>query len=240
MRAIPAIDLLDGKVVRLKKGEYDNPIIYDSNPLNTAKKFKEAGFDYIHVVDLNGAKEGEFLNLHIIQQMVEELGIGIQTGGGIRTYHDAGKLIKAGIKRVVISSMAFKNESDWLRTLRKYPDNSILGMDLKEGKIAYGGWLQTSDIPRDDYLNRMKQEGLKYVLCTDISRDGMLSGTNTELYRELTTAHPELNFIASGGVSGMKDLEKLDQLNIWGVVIGRAYYEGRISLEEMKQFNAGQ
>lgn len=240
MQAIPAIDLLNGNVVRLKKGEYDNPTIYDKDPLNTAKKFKDAGFDYIHVVDLNGAKDGEFLNLHIIQQMVEELGIGIQTGGGIRTYTDAEKLIQAGIKRVVISSMAFKNESDWLRTLRRHPESSILGMDLKDGKIAYGGWLQTTDIPRDEYLNKMKQEGLKYVLCTDISRDGMLSGTNIKLYRELSSAHPELNFIASGGVSGIKDLENLDQLNIWGVLIGRAYYEGKISLEEMMKFNAVQ
>lgn len=239
MRVIPAIDLLDGKVVRLKKGEYNNPTVYDDNPLNTAKKFKEAGFNYIHVVDLNGARDGEFLNLHLIQQMVDELEIGIQTGGGIRTYSDAEKLIKAGLKRVVISSMAFKNEGDWLRTLRRHPENSILGMDLKEGKMAYGGWIQTTDTPRDEYLERMKKEGLRYVLCTDISRDGMLSGTNVDLYNELTTNHPTLNFIASGGVAGVQDLYNLSSLDVWGVVIGRAYYENKISLDEMKAYNSG-
>lgn len=237
MRVIPAIDLLNGQAVRLQKGDYADPTVYDTNPLNTARKFKEAGFDYIHVVDLNGAKEGNFSNLALIRNMVEQLGLEIQTGGGIRSYNDAKMLMDAGIKRVVVSSMAFKKEDEWLKTLRHHPENAILGMDLKEGKMAYAGWLETSETPVNDYLARMKAEGLRYVLSTDISRDGMLSGTNLELYKQLTKDHPELNIIASGGVAGVDDLRALSQLPVWGVVIGKAYYENRLTLREMANYN---
>lgn len=237
MQTIPAIDLLNGQAVRLHKGAYDEVTVYDKSPLNQARKFKEAGFDHIHVVDLNGAKEGKFVNLPYIQEIINELGISVQTGGGIRTFEDVELLLDAGLSKVICSSMAIKNEKDWLKSLQKYPDNMILGMDLKDGKIAYAGWLETAEESVDSFLTRMIEEGLQEVLCTDISKDGTLAGPNFELYNELQSNFPEIRLIASGGVSSLADLDRLKAANIDAVVVGKAYYEGRISLEEMAAFN---
>jgi phosphoribosylformimino-5-aminoimidazole carboxamide ribotide isomerase len=238
MHVIPAIDLLDGKVVRLRKGDYEEVTVYNKNPVDEARKFKKAGFGHIHIVDLNGAKEGEFVNLNHISSIIEELGLSIQTGGGIRSYEDASKLIESGISNIICSSMAVKKQEEWLKVLDYYPDQAILGMDLKNGKVAYSGWLETLDQSLEDFLQPMITRGLSTVLCTDISRDGTLEGPNFELYNELSSQFPELNFIASGGVSNALDLDKLVRQNIYGVVVGRAYYEGKISLEEMFNFHS--
>lgn len=237
MLIIPAIDLLDGKVVRLKKGSYQNVTIYNNKPLNEARKFSDAGFDHIHIVDLNGAKEGTFINLDHIQEIKKKTGLSLQTGGGIRSYKDAQTLIEAGIDQLVCSSMAVNNQADWMQLLAEYPKRMILGMDLKDGKIAYGGWLETSDQSIESFLEPMIKAGLEYVLCTDISRDGMLQGTNNELYKELQNNYPDLKFIASGGVASTDDFKTLAKANLYGVVVGRAYYEGEINLKEMQNFN---
>lgn len=238
MRVIPAIDLLDGKVVRLKKGSYQDVTVYNESPLNEARKFKNAGFNHIHIVDLNGAKEGQFVNLNYIQAIKKETGLSIQTGGGIRSYKDAQSLIEAGIDQLVCSSMAVRNQDDWMQLLEEYAGRMILGMDLKDGKIAYGGWLETSDESIDSFLNPMIETGLQYVLCTDISRDGMLQGTNNALYKKLQNDYPSLNFIASGGVASVDDFKALAKASLYGVVVGRAYYENKITLKEMSAFNA--
>ena len=209
MKVIPAIDLLNGKVVRLHKGNYEEATIYDHEPLNVAKQFKNAGFEHIHIVDLNGAKEGIFVNLPHIKKIIKELGISVQTGGGIRKIEDVELLLDAGLSKVICSSMAIKNEKDWIASLKKYPENMILGMDLKDGKIAYSGWLETADEDTFTFLRRMIAEGLHEVLCTDISKDGTLSGPNTELYISLKEAFPEIKLIASGGVSDQEDLIQL-------------------------------
>jgi phosphoribosylformimino-5-aminoimidazole carboxamide ribotide isomerase len=237
MRVIPAIDLLDGKVVRLHKGDYKEVTVYNDDPVDEARTFKEAGFDHIHVVDLNGAKEGKFVNLKYIKRIIDELDLSVQTGGGIRSYDDAAMLIDQGISNIICSSMAVKNQGDWLKVLDDIGDKAILGMDLKNGKIAYGGWLETLDQSLDEFLKPMTDRGLTTALCTDISRDGTLEGPNIELYRQLSSKFPELNFIASGGVSNASDLKALHQQNLYGVVVGRAYYENKISLDEMLTYH---
>ena len=238
MLVIPAIDLLDGKVVRLKKGDYNRVTVYNEDPVAEAQKFKEAGFSYIHVVDLDGAKEGSFINLEVIKKIIEQTGLRIQTGGGIRSFNDGKKLLEEGIERIICSSMAVKNSADWYRLIDEYGDRAVLGMDLKDGRVAYGGWKETSDQSIQDFLNPMIERGLKTVLSTDISRDGMLSGPNLELYKNLKDRFPDLRFIASGGVSEAGDLEELESLDVYGVVVGRAYYEQRLSLEEMTQYHS--
>ncbi|SMO51954.1 1-(5-phosphoribosyl)-5-[(5-phosphoribosylamino)methylideneamino]imidazole-4-carboxamide isomerase [Fodinibius sediminis] len=237
MIVIPAVDLLDGHVVRLQKGDYEQVTIYNENPLQEARKFKEAGFTHIHIVDLNGAREGKFVNLGNITKIIDELDLSIQTGGGIRSYKDAAMLLDQGVSNIICSSMAVKNQDDWLKVLDRYGKRAILGMDLKEGKVAYGGWLKTLDQSLDDFLHPMIERGLSTVLCTDISRDGTLEGANTELYQSLQQQYPMLQFIASGGVSGPGDLATLDEENLYGVVVGRAYYEKKISLEEMLHYH---
>ena len=237
MKVIPAIDLLNGDVVRLHKGDYAQATVYNDNPLDEARKFAEAGFQHIHIVDLNGAREGRFINLDHIKRIIEETGLSVQTGGGIRTYDDAMRLLDHGIDRVICSSMAVKNQSDWYQLLENYPGRAILGMDLKDGKVAYGGWIETYDQALDTFLRPMIKRGLNRILCTDISRDGTLQGPNFGLYRSLQEDYPEIDFIASGGVADAQDLEKLAGDNLFGVVVGRAYYEEKISLAEMSTYH---
>jgi len=237
MKVIPAIDLLDGKVVRLHKGSYEEVTIYNESAFKQADEFKNAGFNHIHIVDLNGAKEGRFVNIEHIRTIIKDLGMSVQTGGGIRSFEDIEFLIENGIQKVICSSLAVKKPEDWLKAIRTYPDHCILGMDLKDGKVAYAGWLETSDEPIEDFLKPMIEAGLTEVLCTDISKDGTLAGPNTLLYKEFKMSFPELSWIASGGVSAMYDLVELDKGQIDAVVVGKAYYEGRIKLTEMRSFS---
>jgi len=237
MQVIPAIDLYNGKCVRLHKGNYDEVTVYHDSPVEQAQEFQDAGFDHIHIVDLNGAKEGRFVNLPHIKQIIDELGMSVQTGGGIRTYEDSDYLMREGISKVICSSMAVRNEKDWIKLLHNHPNESILGMDLKDGKIAYAGWLETAAESVDSFVTRMKKEGLQEILCTDISKDGTLAGPNQALYEELKSKFPEIRLIASGGVSSIDDLKNLASAGIDAVVVGKAYYEGRISLKEMYAIN---
>jgi len=237
MKIIPAIDLLDGQVVRLQKGDYAKKTIYNHNPIQEAEKFRAAGFDHIHVVDLNGAKSGNFENLPIIREMIDSVGLSVQTGGGVRSREDIGLLLEAGLSGIICSSMAVKSPDDFRDAVENHPNEIILGLDLKDGKMAYGGWLETSDKPIEEFLNPLIEAGLKMVLSTDISRDGMLSGPNLKMYTDLQDRFPKLNWIASGGVSNLQDLVELQNHNLYGVVVGRAYYEGNIRLDEMQQLH---
>ncbi|TVR15713.1 MAG: 1-(5-phosphoribosyl)-5-[(5-phosphoribosylamino)methylideneamino]imidazole-4-carboxamide isomerase [Balneolaceae bacterium] len=238
MNIIPAIDLLDGQVVRLQKGDYAKKTVYNHDAIDEAAKFKAAGFSHIHVVDLNGAKSGRFENLPIIRSIIREIGLSVQTGGGVRSRKDIDTLLDAGLNGVICSSMIVKNPGEWLQAITDHPDKMILGLDLKDGKLAFGGWLETSDKPIEDFLNPMIEAGLQTVLSTDIARDGMLSGPNLEMYRDLQTRFPSLNWIASGGVSKLDDLVRVNAIGMYGVVVGKAYYEGHIRLGEMKQLNS--
>lgn len=237
MKIIPAIDLLDGQAVRLQKGDYKKKTVYSHLPLDEAAKFKQAGFDHIHVVDLDGAKSGAFHNLPIIREMINDLGLSVQTGGGVRSRNNIDTLLEAGLNGVICSSMAVKKPEEWLQAVKDHPDKMILGLDLKDGKMAYGGWLETSDQPIEKFLNPMIEAGLQTVLSTDIARDGMLSGPNVEMYSDLQKRFPQLRWIASGGVSNLDDLVTLRHSNLYGAVVGKAYYEGHISLNEMSSLN---
>ncbi len=234
MKVIPAIDLLDGKVVRLTRGDYNKKEVYNHNPVRQAEEFLEAGFDHLHIVDLNGARSGRFENLDSVRKITGELAVTVQMGGGVRSYNDFEMLLEAGVSGVICSSMAVIKPDDWELALNRYSDNAILGMDLKDGKPAYEGWLETSALSPAEFLKPMVRQGLKKVLCTDVSRDGTLEGPNIQLYRTLSEQHPELEWIASGGVSSAEDLKMLSELNIYGVVVGKAWYEGYITLEEIK------
>lgn len=238
MKVIPAIDLLDGKVVRLEKGDYDKETVYNDDPVAEARTFRSAGFNHLHVIDLNGAREGSFINLGSIQQIIDDTGLSVQSGGGIRKEADALKLLGSGISKVICTSMAVRSPDDWLRLLERHADRVILGMDLKEGKIAYSGWTKTLDEPVESFLEPMLERGLQEILCTDVERDGMLSGPNVALYRNLMEQFPAINFIASGGVSGKKDLIDLQNIGIHAAVVGRAYYEGNITLDEMRELSS--
>jgi len=169
--------------------------------------------------------------------MISELGLSVQTGGGVRSREDIDQLLDAGLSGVICSSMAVKKPDEWMKAVEDHPDKMILGLDLKAGKMAYGGWLETSDAPIEEFINPMIDAGLKTVLSTDIARDGMLSGPNVEMYADLQKRFPQLNWIASGGVSNLADLVELKNHSLYGVVVGKAYYEGNIRLDEMQEMN---
>jgi len=238
MHVIPAIDLLEGKVVRLQKGDYEKVTVYNENAVEEARNFKEKGFNYIHVVDLDGARDGIFTNQDIIKKIIRETGLSVQSGGGIRSYNEGSDLLKKGVQKIICSSLAVKKPGQWKQLIRDFPERVILGLDLKDGKLAYGGWKETSEDTIRSILDPMVAEGLQYVLSTDIARDGMLSGPNIELYKMLKEEFPCLRIIASGGVSGIQDLKALQNMEIYGVVVGKAYYEGRLTLEEMKKYHS--
>jgi len=236
MRAIPAIDLLDGNVVRLKKGDFAQVTVYDRDPLHLAHLFAESGLTHLHVVDLNGAKDGHFTHLRLIETIVRETGLIVQTGGGIRRFEDLATLFDAGVRYAVSSSMAMNSPDVWARALTSYGDRCVFGMDLKDGRVAVSGWLETRDAPLADVLTPMIGNGLRHVLCTDIARDGMLSGANDGLYSQLMADWPELLFTASGGVADADDLERLSGIGVHAVVVGRAYFENRIGLETLLRY----
>jgi phosphoribosylformimino-5-aminoimidazole carboxamide ribotide isomerase len=226
----------DGQVVRLHKGDYDQATIYNDDPVKEARKFKEAGFSHIHVIDLNGARQGEFMNLKHITKIIEKTGLSVQTGGGVRSYEDADMLLKQGISKVICSSMAVRKPEDWLKLLEERGERAILGMDLKDGKVAYAGWEKTSDDSLDAFLEPMLKRGLQNVLCTDISRDGTLEGPNIDLYNSLRDQFPNLTFIASAGPARYADLPALHTPGMPPAAAGRAYYEGHIGFAKLPAF----
>ncbi len=234
MHIIPAIDLLDGEVVRLKKGDYDQKTVYSDDPVSFANEFKEAGFNHIHVVDLNGAREGVFVNLKKISEIITQTGLSVQSGGGVRTYEDAETLLEAGVSKVVCSSMPVKNPEGWQKLVELNDGrHAILGLDIKDGKMAYAGWKETADGDPFEFLRKLSSQGLKEILCTDISRDGMLTGVNQDLYKHIKNEFPDIYIIASGGVADKSDFEKLMENKIQAVVVGRAFYENFVTLEDM-------
>lgn len=235
MIPIPAIDLLDGKAVRLQQGNYESSTIYYNNPIDAARKFAECGLPEIHVVDLNGAKDGTFRNLNFIQEIASKTELVIQSGGGVRSISDARRLLDAGVNRVVCSSMAAKKPEDFEQLIEmNHGAHAVLGLDLKDGKFAYGGWLKTNSESYHDFIERFRIKGLQFLLSTDIGRDGMLTGPNFDLYDELTHHYPDLHIIASGGISGITDLERLSSRSVYGAIIGKAFYEDKLSLKQLR------
>lgn len=236
MKIIPAIDIIDGKCVRLTKGDYSQQTTYDYSPVELAKNYEKLGFKFLHLVDLDGAKAGQVRNLETLKQICSETNLNIDFGGGVKTEADLKAVLDAGAKQVTIGSLAVKDKTLFKSWIEKYgADKFILGADVHDLKIAVGGWLETSSIDLFDFIEEYVALGISNVLCTDISKDGTLTGPSFDLYNQIMEQFPQIDLIASGGVSKIEDVMELDQNKIPAVVIGKAIYENKIDLEELAQ-----
>ncbi len=229
MNIFPAIDLIDGKAVRLYKGDYDQKTVYSNTPVDVAKGFREAGAEYLHLVDLDGAKSGKAENLSLISQIIRESGLKGEVGGGIRTEETIRQYVDIGVLRVILGTVAV-TDPDFLRDMvAKYGCRIAVGVDIKDGMVATHGWLESSGVDCFDFMEELERIGVKTVICTDISKDGAMAGTNLDLYRRLTERF-SIDLVASGGVSSMADVKALREMNIYGAILGKALYVGGIDL----------
>jgi phosphoribosylformimino-5-aminoimidazole carboxamide ribotide isomerase len=234
MRIIPAIDLIDGKCVRLTQGDYAQKKIYNENPLDVAKSFEDQGLQYLHLVDLDGAKAGKVTNWKVVESITKHTKLSVDFGGGIKTDDEMQKLFDVGVKQVNLGSIAVKEQPKVIRWISEFgSEKIILSADVKNNMIAISGWQENSSLPITGFLRDYVQNGIQYVTCTDISTDGMLTGPNIELYKTLILSFPQLHLVASGGVSNMDDLQELRRIGVDGVIVGKAIYEGRVKLEEL-------
>lgn len=231
MIILPAIDLLGRKAVRLLKGDYNQVTVYSDSPLEVARKFKSLGATHIHMVDIDGAKYGTTPNMDIVAEVAENTGLFVEIGGGIRSMDTVKKYIDAGVSRVILGTAAICDEAFLKEAVRTYGEKIAVGADVKDGKIAVKGWLEQSDVTLDEFFLKMQNLGVKNIICTDISRDGAMRGTNLELYRELSAKY-SLDITASGGVSSIEDVKELRKMNLYGAIIGKAYYTGAVDLKE--------
>ena len=232
---IPAIDLIDGKCVRLTKGEYDSKKIYNEDPVAQAREFEALGFKRLHVVDLDGAKSKHVVNDGVLRRITEATSLTVDFGGGIKTEEDIEKAFNAGAAMVTVGSIAVTKPELFMGWMEKYgAERMILGADVRQGKVSINGWLEDSEEDLLPFLKKYVDRGVRNVLCTEISKDGTLQGPAIELYVEIMKAYPELHLIASGGVASNKDIEELDAKGIPAVVFGKAYYEGKIKVEGLK------
>jgi phosphoribosylformimino-5-aminoimidazole carboxamide ribotide isomerase len=239
MQLIPAIDIINGKCVRLTQGDYSSVKVYNENPLEVAKEFEDAGLTRVHVVDLDGAKAGEVRNWKVLEAIASRTELNIDFGGGIKTEKDVSIVLESGAKWATIGSIAVKDEELFVDWIDKFGATSfILGADVKDEKIAISGWLETTNIWVYDFIKKYMKHGLKQIFCTDVNKDGLLQGPSVKLYKSIITEFPSLHLIASGGVSSIKDLEDLAAIGCNAAIIGKAIYENRISLEELKDFQA--
>ncbi len=235
LQIIPAIDIIDGKCVRLTQGDYEQKKIYNEHPLEVAKQFEDAGLKRLHLVDLDGAKAGAVKNWKVLESIASKTGMIIDFGGGIKKEDDLNIVFNSGAAFATIGSMAVKDEATFVEWLKQYgADKFLLGADVKNEKIAIGGWLETTDIWIYDFIEKYIGYGIQQIFCTDVSKDGLLQGPSLDLYKEIVTRFPDLFFIASGGVSSMKDLEDLEAAGCKGAIVGKAIYENRISLKQLK------
>lgn len=231
MYIFPAIDLYEGKAVRLYKGDYAQMTVYSENPVEVARDFEAQGAKYLHLVDLEGAKSGTTPNLETVKAIVESTDLFTEVGGGIRTMETIEAYMQAGVNRVILGTAAVTDEDFLVRASKAYGERVAVGADIKDGKIAIRGWTETADVTAEAFCRRMQQIGITTVICTDISKDGAMMGTNHALYRMLSE-ELEMQIIASGGVSSIEDVERLAELGLYGAIIGKAYYTGAISLRE--------
>ncbi|MBN8695645.1 MAG: 1-(5-phosphoribosyl)-5-[(5-phosphoribosylamino)methylideneamino]imidazole-4-carboxamide isomerase [Bacteroidetes bacterium] len=234
---IPAIDLIDGKCVRLSQGDYAQKTIYNKNPLEVAQMFEDIGIKRLHLVDLDGAKAGKVINQKVLETIASQTKLTIDFGGGIKTDENIQSVFDAGAHMATIGSIAVKKKELFFAWLKKYgADKIMLGADVKDEKIAVSGWLESTDINILDFMDENIQQGVKNVFCTDISKDGLLQGPSTELYKKIIDRFKNINFIASGGVSCIKDVEELNTIGCNAVIVGKAIYEGKITLNEFKRY----
>ena len=235
MRIIPAIDIIDGKCVRLTKGDYTTKKIYNENPLEIAKSFEDNGIQFLHVVDLDGAKSNRIVNYKILEKLASKTTLAIDFGGGLKSEKDVEIAFESGAKQITGWSVAAKNRSEFVGWINRYgAEKVILGADCKDRKIATDGWLEESDTDVIEFIQSYEQNGIRDVISTDISKDGMLEGPSINLYKDILN-QTQVNIIASGGVSNINDLYRLKDIGCSGVIIGKAMYEGRITIKELSE-----
>ena len=229
MDIIPAIDIIDGKCVRLTQGDYDQKKIYNERPLEVAMQFEDAGLTRLHLVDLDGAKAGAVKNWKVLEALASKTSMVIDFGGGIKSAEDVDIVFVCGAKLATVGSMAVKNEE-----ISDQSSKDLLTFDVKDEKIAIGGWLETTDIWVYDFMEKYVQKGVTNIFCTDVSKDGLLEGPSVDLYKTLVEQFPDIYFVASGGVSSMEDLEKLKEIGCKGAIVGKAIYEGRVNIADLR------
>lgn len=231
MKLFPAIDLYNKKAVRLYKGDYNNMTVYSENPIEIARNFEEAGAKFIHLVDLEGAKDGTTPNIEIVKQIANETSLFSEIGGGIRDMKTVETYLNNGIDRVILGTAAVNNPSFLEEAVKRYGDKIAVGVDIKDGFVAIKGWVEKSEYTCFEFCEKMQDLGVKTLICTDISKDGAMKGTNRELYKELSQRF-SIDITASGGVSSIDDIKALRKLDLYGAIIGKAYYIGAIDLKE--------
>lgn len=238
MEIIPAIDIIDGKCVRLTHGDYAQKTIYNENPLEVAKEFEDAGLRRLHLVDLDGAKAGSVRNWKVLEALAGKTSMVIDFGGGIKTEKDVDIVFNSGAALATVGSIAVKEEETFFKWLKQYgADKFLLGADVKDEKITVSGWLEQTDVWVYDFIEKQIGQGVTQVFCTDVSKDGALQGPSLELYKNIIQKFPKLHFIASGGVSNIDDVYQLGEIGCSGVIIGKAIYEGRIRLADLVNLN---
>lgn len=239
MELIPAIDIIEGKCVRLTQGDYNTVKVYSENPLEMARQFEDNGLSRLHLVDLDGAKAGQVKNWKVLESIASGTALQVDFGGGIKTAKDVEIVLGSGAQWATVGSIAVRNEPLFVEWLSHYgAEKFLLGADVKDEKITVGGWLETTAIGIYDFIRKYTGHGVTQLFCTDVSRDGLLQGPSVELYRNIIQEFPALHFIASGGVSNMEDLYELAAAGCGGAIIGKAIYENKISLQELKNFQA--
>ncbi|MCH8326553.1 MAG: 1-(5-phosphoribosyl)-5-[(5-phosphoribosylamino)methylideneamino]imidazole-4-carboxamide isomerase [Bacteroidetes bacterium] len=237
MRIIPAIDIIEGKCIRLIQGDYERKIIYNENPLEVAKQFEDNGIQYLHLVDLDGAKAKKIINRKVLEEIDAKTKLKIDFGGGIRTDKDIKLAFNCGADQVTGGSIAVKNKELFLSWLDKFgPEKIILGADVKEEKITINGWYEKTEINIFPFIENYRMKGIKYFICTDINRDGLLQGTAINLYKKITDRFTDIKLIASGGITSTDEIDELIKMNLDGVIIGKAIYENKISLKELRKY----
>jgi len=237
MIIVPAIDLIDGKAVRLTKGDYSQKKVYNENPVEVAKEFEAAGFTHLHLVDLDGAKSGHIVNHQVLRDVVSNTSLKVDFGGGVKTNEDIALAFECGAAQVTGGSIAVKNREVFEGWLNEYGHKIILGADVKDKMIAVNGWLETSDLELFAFLEDYHSKGAEFVICTDIAKDGLLAGSSNELYAEIMKAFPDIKLIASGGVTSEEDLKVLEEIGVYGAIVGKAIYEGKLSLETLIKYH---
>lgn len=240
MRIIPAIDIIEGKCVRLSKGDYDTKIIYNENPLEVAKSFEAHGIEYLHLVDLDGAKSSKIVNYKILEQIATQTSLKIDFGGGLKSDDDLRIAFESGANQITGGSIAVKNRAIFEKWISEYgTEKIILGADAKDEKIAVSGWLEESNEDLIPFIQDYQNKGIQYVICTDIAKDGMLQGPSFDLYAKILAEAGGIKLIASGGISTFDELPKLAELGCEGTIIGKAIYEGRITLKQLENYIIG-
>lgn len=235
---IPAIDIIGGKCVRLSQGDYERKTVYNENPLEVARMFEDAGISRLHLVDLDGAKAKHIVNYKVLEQIASKTNLIIDFGGGLKSDEDLKIAFESGAAMVTGGSIAVKEPDLFLSWLKKFgSEKIILGADAKDGKIAVSGWQESTELSVVEFIAEFHQKGISKVISTDISRDGMLSGPAFELYTEIMETLPDVEIIASGGISSMDDIYKLSEMGVPGVITGKAIYEGKIGLKEIEKYN---